>query len=274
MLDDSFRIRYKSVPVAISENATFFPTPPHNHTELEMIYIYQGRANVRIGGQNLTARAGDLIFVNPLEVHSLTSEYGQPYLHRCICLDCDLIGDDYISEQFRCGELAMPWLISRENPHNGQMCRWFEEIYNIVFLDEETASLEIPALVSLMTAYMLKKQIVRDNRSKKENTVFCDRVLQLISECYASEITSKQAADALNFNQSYFCRAFRKNFGMTFSDYLNSYRVNVSKQLLEEKKTIAEVAIACGYSNPEYFSRAFKKYMGIGPTQYKKSIQY
>lgn len=273
MIDDSFRVRYKSVPVAISENATFFPTPPHNHTELEIIYIYHGSANVKISEHTFTANTGDLIFCNPLEVHSLTSDQNDPYLHRCICLDCALIGDELVAQKLQCGELAVPWHISRENSHNARLSRFFEEIYDAVAQDSETIVLEVPAYISLMAAYMLKNQVLRDNRYRQENTLFCDRVLRFISETYAGEVTSKQAAESLNFNQSYFCRAFRRHFGMTFSDYLNSYRINVAKQLLDEKKPIAEVALECGFNNPEYFSRAFKKYMGIVPTQYKKSIQ-
>lgn len=273
MIDDSFRVRYKSVPVAISENATHFPTPLHNHTELELIYIYQGSAIVQINGQTFPAGAGDLIFVNPLELHALSSVLDQPYLHRCVCLDCAMIGDESISQKIRCGELAIPWHISRENQHNAPLHHFFDEVYNAVSCDSDTTSLEVPANISLMIAYLIKNNILRDNRFRLENTLFCDRILEFISENYASDITSRQAAEALNFNQSYFCRAFRKYFRMTFSDYLNSYRINMAKQLLDEKRPIAEVALECGFNNPEYFSRSFKKHMGIVPMQYKKSIQ-
>ena len=62
---------------------------------------------------------------------------------------------------------------------------------------------------------------------------------------------------------------------MTFSEYLNFYRVSASKKMIEDgEKNISYIANACGFANVEYFSRSFKKYLGIAPRNYKKSIQY
>lgn len=275
MFDDSFKIRYKTIPVAISENSTFFPTMPHNHTEIEMLLIYKGTAHIRINGKHYLAHAGDLFFVNPLEVHSVMADRREPYYHRCICFGCSLIGDAALAKLLRSGNLGLPWRISRENGHNSFLREKFEQLYGAVQADEETLSLEGPAYVSLLMAYMVRNDLLLDNIGRHENTVFCDRVHQYISESFHTDITSKQAAEAMNFNQSYFCRNFKKNFGMTFSEYLNFYRVSASKQLIEENKhSISEVAFECGFTNPEYFSRSFKKYLGMVPTEYKKSIQY
>lgn len=275
MFDDSFKIRYKTIPVAISETSTFFPTMPHNHTEVEMLLIYKGNAHIRINGEYYLAQAGDLFFVNPLEVHSVMADRGEPYYHRCICFGCSLIGDASLSKLLRSGNLGLPWRISRENVHNPYLREKFEQLYNVVAAEEDTLPLEGPAYISLLMAYMVKNGLLRDNIGRHENTVFCDWVHQYISENYHTDITSKQAAEALNFNQSYFCRTFKKNFGMTFSEYLNFYRVSASKQLIDENKhSVSEIAFECGFTNPEYFSRSFKKYLGVVPTEYKKSIQY
>ncbi len=275
MFDDSFKIRYKTIPVAISETSTVFPTMPHNHTEIEMLLIYKGTSHIRINGEYHLAQAGDLFFVNPLEVHSVMADRGEPYYHRCICFGCSLIGDSGLSRLLRSGELGLPWRISRENGHNGFLREKFEQLYSAVAVDADTLPLEGPAYVNLLMAYMVKNGLLRDNIGRHDNTVFCDRAHQYISENFHKDITSKQAAEAMNFNQSYFCRTFRKNFGMTFSEYLNFYRVSASKQLIEANKhSVSEIAFECGFTNPEYFSRSFKKYLGVVPTEYKKSIQY
>lgn len=275
MFNDAFKLRYKSIPVAISDNKTSFPTKPHNHTEVEMIMIYEGSAQVRINGTLFLAKAGDLFFVNPLEVHSILVDRTKAYYHRCICFDCSLIGDPFYAKNIRSGNLALPWCISKENPNNSFLVEKFEALYHGVFEDEETLLLEGPANISLMIGHLIRNNLLLDNVSRHDNTVFCDRIHQYISENYHIDISSKQAAMAMNFNQSYFCRTFKKNFGMTFSEYLNFYRVSASKQMLEEnKKSMSDIAFSCGFVNTEYFSRSFKKYLGIPPTAYKKSIQY
>lgn len=275
MFNDAFKIRFKTIPVAVSDNKNSFPTKPHNHTEVEMLMIYEGSAQVRINGTLYAARAGDIFFVNPLEVHSILVDRGGAYYHRCICFDCSLIGDPLYAKNIRAGNLALPWFISKDSPHSEFMRKCFEALYQGVSEDEETLLLEGPSHISLMVGYLLRHGLLLDNVARHDNTVFCDRIHQYISENYHVDISSRQAAEALNFNQSYFCRTFKKNFGMTFSDYLNFYRVSASKQLLEEnKKGIAEIALECGFCNPEYFSRSFKKYLGMVPTEYKKSILY
>ena len=105
---------------------------------------------------------------------------------------------------------------------------------------------------------------------KNKNTLFCKNVIDYISEHYNENITSQKAADTLSYNQSYFCRAFKKNFNMCFSDYLNMYRIKTSRMLLEDgQKSISSIALECGFNSPSYFTSCFKKYLGILPSEYK-----
>ena len=105
MFKDSFKARYKTVPIAISDNKTCFPTNPHNHNEIEMLLICQGKTDVRINGQQLQAQTGDLIFVNPLEVHSLVPDRNIHYYHRCICFECGLVGNKTVEEAIISGSI-------------------------------------------------------------------------------------------------------------------------------------------------------------------------
>lgn len=273
MYNDSFKLRYKTAPIAISETDTFFPTKPHNHSEIEMLLILRGKSQVRINGSVFEAAAGDLIFVNPLEVHSLIADRTEDYCHRCICFDISLISDSALIKGFKEGRAVLPYLIPKNSEHNGSLSEKFAELYSAVERDGATLNLEVCGFINLMLAYLIKNSLMCENSGLKENTVFCDRVLKYISENYKEEISSKQAADALSFNQSYFCRSFKRNFGMSFSAYLNMYRISASKKLIENSgKAIADIAFECGFPNPDYFTKCFKKLMGLSPNEYKKSI--
>jgi len=271
MYNDSFKLRYKTAPVAISETNTFFPTKPHNHGEIEILLILKGACEVRIGGNMFAATKGDMLFINPLEVHSVIAYHDEEHCHRCVCFDVSLIADSKLADSIYKGECILPALVKSENPLNGVLRKNFEDLYFAVENDVATIKFEAPSYVNLMMAYIIKNSMLSKKTDSRENTFFCDRVLKYIAENYGDEITSKQAAEALSFNQSYFCRSFKRNFGMSFSNYLNMYRISASKKLIENSnENIANIAFKCGFQNPDYFTKCFKSFIGISPTEYKK----
>ena len=273
MYNDSFKLRYKTIPVAISETNTFFPTKPHNHNEIEILLILKGKSEVRINSKVFAARQGDLIFVNPLEVHSHLAERVGDYCHRCICFETSVIADSFLAKNINDGKLMLPHFIKSNNPLNKKLSDGFNKVYEAVEKDSQTLNLEVVSYLNLMFADMINNSLLIQNFKANENTAFCDRVIKYIAENYSENITSKQAAEELSFNQSYFCRAFKKNFGISFSSYLNMYRISASKKLIENSgENIADIAFKCGFSNPDYFTKCFKSFLGISPSEYKKSI--
>ena len=72
-------------------------------------------------------------------------------------------------------------------------------------------------------------------------------------------------------SKSYLCRVFREVTNFTISEYVNLYRIAQSKiLLLEENRTVAEVAAMLGYDSLTYFERVFKKNLSLTPLQYRK----
>ncbi|HJA32498.1 MAG TPA: helix-turn-helix transcriptional regulator [Candidatus Eisenbergiella pullicola] len=72
----------------------------------------------------------------------------------------------------------------------------------------------------------------------------------------------------------YLSARFKEETGIGFSDYLNQYRIEVSKKLLAETdEKIATIARMTGYSNSRYYSRVFKNSEGIRPMDYRISIR-
>ena len=103
MYDDSFRKRYGIAPIAISSTTTHGLTPPHIHNEIELLWIEKGSSQLKIANSTYNAKAGDLFFANPLEIHAVTPSADAPYSHRCICFDCDLIADRELASSLQKG---------------------------------------------------------------------------------------------------------------------------------------------------------------------------
>ena len=97
MLNDSFKIRYKTLPIAISTANNQYTTELHNHREFQIVLVESGAASVRILDKTFVASEGDLILINPMEVHRIVPDANTTYRHKCVCFDCSLIMDERIS---------------------------------------------------------------------------------------------------------------------------------------------------------------------------------
>lgn len=92
-----------------------------------------------------------------------------------------------------------------------------------------------------------------------------------IRENYQKPIQLSMVAEACNITSSYLSRLFTEYLGTNFIDYINRFRLNKAIILLEEKSySIKEVAYLVGYQDPNYFSRIFRRHMGISPSDLEK----
>ena len=88
-------------------------------------------------------------------------------------------------------------------------------------------------------------------------------------------LSLQEVADAVGFSPAYLSKSMRLNLGVTFSQYLTDYRMQVAAKFLRDPHCslkLYEIATQCGFSSQHYFSRAFRKYFGLSPTQYRESF--
>lgn len=80
-------------------------------------------------------------------------------------------------------------------------------------------------------------------------------------------------ADELCYTSAYLCMVYKKVTGNTINDSLNMYRIEKSRQLLEEGCwKLEQIAARVGYSSENYFAKVFKKFEGISPKEYQIRI--
>ena len=85
------------------------------------------------------------------------------------------------------------------------------------------------------------------------------------------DISLDSVSAILNLNASYFSSLFKRTFQVNFLDYLTELRIDAAKELLRDPlRSTAEVANMVGYESANYFTRAFKKKVGMTPTEYRR----
>ena len=106
---------------------------------------------------------------------------------------------------------------------------------------------------------------ISTDESIKDSTVV--EMINFIKNNYQDKISISDLSKKLAYSESMLNRKFKKEVHITFNEYLNRYRINKAIELLKNSDyNITEISYMCGYSSAKYFSRVFKKYLGISPS--------
>ncbi len=101
-----------------------------------------------------------------------------------------------------------------------------------------------------------------------------ETVLARYHRDFQQDLRVEELARECGMSECWFIRSFRQRTGMTPQRYLTAVRLNHARELLESSSfNIGEIAALSGYENALYFSRIFRKYIGIAPSDYRKQAQ-
>ena len=108
-----------------------------------------------------------------------------------------------------------------------------------------------------------------------DDEVFREKVEAFISMNLSnSDLDMENFAREIGVSRSNLYLQMKRIYGCTPNNYLNEIRITHAKRMMDTGHTnISIVAYNCGYSDPKYFSRSFKKSVGMTPSEYIKSIQ-
>ena len=273
MIDDSFKMRYEKLPIAISARNWHAPlsqktaTFCHNHKEVEMVLILKGRGKVHLGNELYAVREGDAFFVSPYDLHFTEVEKGDIYVNRCICFDLKLLGNPVFAEMLEGGKKKLTPVIQKDITVNTHI----ESLWEALEQKEDAAFMEAAGHLFLLFAYLERNGFIETANAGKD-AMFSKAVLAFLNENYEKDISSSSAAAALYLSQGHFCRRFRQNFGESFSLYLRRYRLEKAKEkLLTSSRTISEIAADSGFSDAAYFTKSFREAFGASPKAYRQN---
>jgi AraC-like DNA-binding protein/quercetin dioxygenase-like cupin family protein len=96
-------------------------------------------------------------------------------------------------------------------------------------------------------------------------------IFSYVEQHYDEEIEIKKVADVAHLTVPAFCNYFKKIMNITFTDFINQYRIQQACILLQQEKSIADACFECGFNNVTYFNKVFKAIMKKTPSEFKKA---
>lgn len=143
------------------------------------------------------------------------------------------------------------------------------------YLEMQKLEAEIELINNLKGLKIYFEKILEDlidelcDNAKEEKVEIIETVKDYINENYSEDINLDDIADYISFSKYYLSKLFKEVEGINYKDYLIKVRMEEAKKRLKSGDKIKVVASEVGYSDRNYFSRAFKKYTGISPGKFK-----
>lgn len=120
---------------------------------------------------------------------------------------------------------------------------------------------------------LLSEQAMLNTERDGSTAQIVASIVQYLHKNFASEINFAKIAADYNFSSSYLTKIFREHTGKPPIRYLIDYRVQVAKGLLRDTHlSVKEIAEKTGFIDQFYFSKCFKSYCGVTPTQFKETM--
>ena len=259
-----YRSRLAGIEAVRAETGHSFPK--HTHDQFGIGVIETG-AQVSLSGRGMVqAEAGDIISVNPNEVHD-----GMPVSESrawsMLYFDPRLIGDllrDIGEGRF--GAMEFPSPVIRD----GEMGGHFKTLFSLLIGDATEGSLLRDGLLLSLLAAVMREGA----GGSREDAVPADinRARELIDDDPAAPLTLAELAELCGLSHFRFLRAFTKATGLTPHAYLMQRRIQEARRLIAAGTSLAEAAFASGFSDQSHMTRLFVRNFGVSPGAYAAAI--
>lgn len=257
-----------------------YPLPRHNHTYYEIIYIYNGSGKHCLNSSNFNYQEGDLFLLTPEDNHYFIVEQKTRFVFLKFT-DSFFYNQRHTSPGFFDREVEPVMrnkFLQEIKPELTASNKIFLKsiIDNITAINtpsaDETAAIVFYQLLSIIE--MVKKALVKYGHnpqySLQRNN---EQLLSFIHQhIYTPELIQiKAIAENFNISAAYFGAYFKRNFGISYREYLNKYRINlIERRLISSKLTLKEIASEFGLVDESHLSRYFKNQKKISPRAYKQ----
>ena len=145
----------------------------------------------------------------------------------------------------------------------------YEEMRSII-IDEIYNKEGFYRIVGVIKLISILNEAIPEIKSEriKEPDEKIYNVISWTKEHYAEEITIERVSNEMSMSLPYFCKWFKTETGVTFNEFLNAVRIQHARTYLVGGYTVEETAEQCGFSDPSYFTKVFKRYAGVTPKAY------
>ncbi len=244
----------------------------HHHDFYEIYYLIQGNVQYWVDGRIICMEPGDLLLINPMELHRPILEQGILYERIVLWINQDFLAGISQSQRLdRCFDTAAP-----DHTHlirAGQSERT-EIMTKLAELVRESYSREFGGSISaygLFLQFMVQVNRLAKHTNAEESqqvSQLVQNTLQYITAHLAEPISLEQLASFSYVSKYHLSHAFSREVGVSIYRYIMLRRLLLAKQLLTQGESAKQVCRNCGFADYTSFYRAFKSEYGISPSQF------
>jgi AraC-like DNA-binding protein len=243
-------------------NHTFVP---HSHDYYVIGIVEDGAQRFNHFQQRHITLPGQLIIINPGDVHTGESAVPEGFHYRALYPTVALL--DNVAAQLRHQHSGLP-LFPEVRVYDPYLHRQLRQLHR----DSEQAmsALELEErFVDLFGALIARHAIDKgDVPEYREARQEIQGVRDYMEAYFASDISLTDLSERVNISPYHLARLFRREMGIPPHRYLENIRIRHAQHLLDDDLSIADVAYATGFSSQSHFTRTFRRFIGVTPGKF------
>ena len=247
------------------EKGTNYNFSGEKHSYWELTYVDKGELLTTIDRVSYHLKQGDLIFYAPMQFHTQST--------------FEKISSSYLTINFKMNfnhaDLLCNKIFSLKRDSYFIVTKLIEELSNDNLYSNDLSLCYLKQLIIQMlrldNSYFHSKPTTHMQQTY-ENELLNDILLYIDNNIY-EKISVSTLCEHFCISTSMLHSLFRKNMNNTAKNYINELKLSKSKELIRNSThTLSEISEMLGFSSIHYFSKKFKSYFNISPTEYSKSI--
>ena len=247
------------------EKGTNYNFSGEKHSYWELTYVDKGELLTTIDGVSYHLKQGDLIFYAPMQFHTQST--------------FEKISSSYLTINFKMNfnhaDLLCNKIFSLKRDSYFIVTKLIEELSNDNLYSNDLSLCYLKQLIIQMlrlnNSHFHSKPTTHMQQTY-ENELLNDILLYIDDNIY-EKISVSTLCEHFCISTSMLHSLFRKNMNNTPKNYINELKLSKSKELIRNSThTLSEISEMLGFSSIHYFSKKFKSYFNISPTEYSKSI--